>query len=127
MMTEKHNVKAVTASEFEELIQQGHILFVDFWAKWCAPCRQFAPVYERVAGHYDKIIFLSIDIEQESSLAEALQIHSIPHLMVFKSGIAIYSDSGSMPESVLRELAEQATLADVSDIHQQLKEDESDK
>ena len=126
-MTEKNNVNAVTASELEALIQQGHILFVDFWAKWCAPCRQFAPIYERVASHYEKIMFVSIDIEQESQLAEEFQIRSIPHLMVFKSGIAIYSDSGSMPESVLRELVEQAILADVSDIHQELKEDEEDK
>lgn len=117
-MTEQNKVKSITASEFDVLVQQGNILFVDFWAKWCAPCRQFAPVYERAALKYDNIIFASIDIEQEAALAEELNIRSIPHLMVFKAGIAIYSDSGSMPETVLHELAEQAIQIDVSQIHQ---------
>lgn len=115
-------VQALTASALEALITQGEIVFVDFWAKWCAPCRQFAPIFERVAEQYDTIVFASIDVEQEAALAELFQIRSIPHLMVFKSGVAIYSESGTLPESVLHELASQALDVDVSGVLKEIDE-----
>ena len=119
-------VKAVTGAEFESLIQDNEIVFVDFWAEWCAPCKQFAQVYEQVAGLFSNVVFAKINIEHEHEMAESFSIRSIPHLMVFKSGIAIYSEAGSMPESTLKELIEQALSADVSAIRQQIDEgDES--
>lgn len=115
-------VQAITANELYQLIEQPKIIFVDFWAKWCAPCRQFAPVYAKVAAQYQDVLFTSIDIEQEAALAEELQIRSIPHLMVFKNGIAIYSESGSVPESVLHELVAQAKAANVDELRDQKEE-----
>lgn len=109
-------VKAIDGHELEQLLGQDGIFFVDFWASWCAPCRQFSPIYERVSTQYPQITFTSIDIEKETELAEVFQIRSIPHLMVFKSGIAIYSESGAVPESVLHELAKQAIDVDVSEV-----------
>ena len=113
-------VKAVTGDVFEVFIEEHPVVFVDFWATWCAPCKQFASVYERVAASNPNVTFASINIEHESELAEAFNIRSIPHLMVFKQGIAIYSEAGSMPESTLKELVEQALDADVSAIREQL-------
>jgi thioredoxin 1 len=121
-MTSSECVQVITANELDDLLTKPAIVFVDFWATWCAPCRQFAPVYERVAKQYEAITFAAIDIEKEHVLAEEFQIRSIPHLMVFKDGIAIYSESGSVPESVLHELAKQALEVDVSGIRQQLDE-----
>ena len=94
-------VMALDARNFEEIIMEEPIVFVDFWATWCAPCKQFSVVYER-------------------ELSDMFEIRSVPHLMVFKEGIAIYSDSGSVPESVLKELLEQAVSADMSAIKEQL-------
>jgi thioredoxin 1 len=114
-------VRSLTASEFDVVLAEQGIIFVDFGATWCAPCRQFEPVFERVAfKHQQQVMFVSIDIEKQSALAETFQIRSIPHLMVFKQGIAIYSESGSVPESTLNELVQQALDADVSAIRQQL-------
>lgn len=104
------------------LIQLYPILFIDFWAPWCHPCLQFADTYAKVAEQYPSIYFSKINIEQEPSLAELFEIQSVPHLMVFKQGIAIYSDSGTMPFSTLKELADQALLADVSSILKTLSE-----
>ena len=111
---------ALDGSNFEQIIMDEPIVFVDFWATWCAPCTQFSAIYERVAAQYQNILFTTVDIEKAPELGEMLEIRSVPHLMVFKEGIAIYSDSGSVPESVLKELAEQALTADVSAIKAQL-------
>ena len=104
------------------LIQLYPILFIDFWAPWCHPCLQFEEIYAKTAELYPSIVFSKINIEQSPDLAELFEIRSIPHLMVFKQGIAIYSDSGSIPFSTLKELAEQALTADVSKIIAALKE-----
>ncbi|MDX2346640.1 MAG: thioredoxin domain-containing protein [Legionella sp.] len=116
-------VIALDTHNFEQTIMDESIVFVDFWATWCAPCTQFAVIYERVAAAYKNILFAKVDIEKAPELSEMFEIRSIPHLMAFKDGIAIYSDSGSVPESVLKELVEQALTADVSEIKEQLDAD----
>ncbi|CEK10920.1 thioredoxin family protein [Legionella hackeliae] len=109
--------------EFEEFIEKNELVFVDFWAEWCAPCKEFGRVYQLVAEQYPAIKFAKLDIEKEPELSEIFQIRSIPHLMVFKEGIAIYSEAGSMPESVLKDLVEQAIKVDVSEIRAQIEKD----
>ncbi|MDF1677070.1 MAG: thioredoxin family protein [Legionellaceae bacterium] len=118
-------VMALDANNFEQVIAKEPIVFVDFWATWCAPCTQFSAIYERIAKAYPHILFATVDVEKASELSEMFEIRSVPHLMAFKEGIAIYSDSGSVPESVLKELAEQALSADVSAIKAQLDTEDS--
>ena len=111
----------INSAQFETLIADHEIVFIDFWATWCAPCKQFAKIFAEVADLNKDIIFASVNIETESQLAEAFHIRSIPHLIVFKQGIAIYSEAGSMPTSTLKELVQQALVADVTEIKVQLK------
>lgn len=104
------------SQELEVLVAENDIVFVDFWAAWCAPCRQFSAVFERVAEQNPAITFAKINIQNEPELAEKFQIRSIPFLVIFKQGIVIYAEAGSMPESTLTELVGQALTADVSAI-----------
>jgi adenylate kinase len=115
------SVLPIAGKEFEMLLKQHNIVFVDFWAPWCVPCKQFKDTYERVSAHYPEITFASVNIDQESELAQLFELQSIPHLMVFKQGIAIYSESGTMPESALKELVEQALAVDVETIQEKLE------
>lgn len=123
-MKQTDHVVNVTTSQFEEIVDKNQLVFVDFWAEWCAPCKSFAHVYDKIAKINPNIVFAKINIEQEADLAEMFQIRSIPHLMVFKEGIAIYSEAGSMPESTLTELVQQAVTADVSAIREAALKDE---
>lgn len=125
-MNTRANLVALNAADFEKTIDAEQIVVVDFWATWCAPCTQFAKVYERVSEQYSTILFATVDIEHAAELADMFDIRSVPHVMVFKQGIAIYSDSGSLPESSLKELAEQALVADVSAIRKQLDAEEAE-
>jgi len=112
------------SAQFEAMIQENELVFIDFWAEWCAPCKQFSKTYEQVSEQFPSITFTKVNIEEEAELADFFEIRSIPHLMVFKAGIVIYSDAGSMPESALKELAQQAIDADVSEIKAQLEQGE---
>lgn len=116
-------VKEINQSNFESTIHENDIVIIDFWAEWCAPCKQFAHVYEKTAKDFPHVAFTKVNIENESELAETFHIRSIPHLVVFKEGIVIYSEAGSMPESTLKELVQQAIDADMAAIKAQLNED----
>jgi thioredoxin 1 len=116
----------VINSNIESLINENEIVFVDFWADWCAPCKQFAKVYEQVTEQFPNVKFVKVNIEAEKQLADFFEIRSIPHLMVFKEGIVIYSNAGSMPVSTLKELVEQALVVDVSAIRSELQQEDKE-
>ncbi|KTD49487.1 thioredoxin [Legionella rubrilucens] len=117
----------VSGEQLETLVTSEDIVFIDFWAEWCAPCKEFGKVYARVAEQYPAIQFTQINVESVPALAEAFQIRSIPHLIVFKQGIIIYSESGNMPESALKELVEQALAVDMTDIRAKMEEERQSK
>lgn len=115
-MDAQNKIHEINSDNFENYLNKHEIIILDFWANWCAPCKNFSPIFEKVASAYPEITFAKIDIEKEQELAQVFEIRSVPHLMVLKKGIVIYSESGSMPESTLKELALQAISADVSGI-----------
>ena len=107
------SVISIVSDDFEKCIESNEIVFLDFWAPWCAPCAAFSKVYHEVAKSYPKLTFATINIDESPSLADSLEVRSIPYLMVFKQQVAIYAEAGSMPASRLKELAEQAISVEV--------------
>jgi thioredoxin reductase (NADPH)/thioredoxin 1 len=103
----------LTADTFEQTVVQNDIVLVDFWASWCGPCRQFAPVYDSASQEYPEIVFGKVDTEAEQALAGAAQITSIPTLMAFKKGHLVFSQPGALPQEALTQVIDAVVALDV--------------
>jgi thioredoxin len=80
---------------------------VDFYASWCAPCRQLSPLVEELSDYYgEKVDFYKVDVEKESALATFFGVRSIPTLVLFSPGGAMQHFAGAMPKTQLKELVD---------------------
>lgn len=110
----------LTDQTFEAAVAERSILLVDFWAAWCGPCRQFAPVYEQASERHPDVIFAKVDTEAEHKIAAAAQITSIPTLMVFREGVLVFSQPGALPATALDDLIGQVKDLDMEEVHAQV-------
>lgn len=115
----------LTMSTFESTLNENEIVFIDFWADWCGPCKQFAPIYEKLAEKYPKIVFAKVNTEVEQDLAGMFQITSIPTLAILRQGILLFKEAGVIPELQLEQVIEQVKGLDMDDVRRQVAEQEA--
>jgi len=78
----------VTDTNFEETVKKNKLVFVDFWANWCGPCRALAPTIQELAKEYEgKILIGKLDVDENPATAERFQVFSIPTMILFKDGL----------------------------------------
>lgn len=112
----------VTDDTFQETVTQDGIVFVDAWADWCGPCKQFAPTYEKASEKHTDVTFAKLDTEANQQLASALEIQAIPTLMAFRDGILIYQNAGALPPAAFDDLIQQVKGLDMDDVRRQIAE-----
>ncbi|MFF3420610.1 thioredoxin [Streptomyces sp. NPDC002698] len=106
----------LTKENFDQTVTDNEFVLIDFWAEWCGPCRQFAPVYEKAAEANPDLVFAKVDTEAQPELAAAFEIQSIPTLMIVRDQVAIFAQPGALPAAALEDVIGQARKLDMDEV-----------
>lgn len=114
----------ITQENLTQNVESSDILFLDFWADWCGPCKQFAPIYEEASQKHENITFGKVDTEDQQQLAAAAGITSIPTIMGFREGVLVFSQPGALNAQQFEQVIEAVQGLDMAEVHQQVAEAE---
>ncbi|HEY5658478.1 MAG TPA: thioredoxin [Myxococcota bacterium] len=91
----------VTDQTFEaEVVQSDKPTIIDFWAEWCAPCRQIAPIIEQMAATYgDRVKITKMDIDSNPGTPGRFGVRAIPTILAFKDGQVVQQLQGARPKA----------------------------
>lgn len=115
----------ITQENLTQNVENSDILFLDFWADWCGPCKQFGPIFEAASEKHADITFGKVDTEDQRQLAAAAGITSIPTIMGFREGVLVFSQPGALNAQQFDQIIDAVKGLDMAEVHKQVAEAEA--
>ena len=109
-----------------DVLQNSKAVLLDFWAEWCGPCKSFAPTFEASSENHTDVIFAKVNTEEQTELAQACQIRSIPTLMLFREQILLFNQAGALAPSQLEDILGKVKELDMDQVRASLDKEESE-
>ena len=95
---------SITSANYQEVIDSGKPLVIDFWAEWCGPCRMVAPIIDELAAEYEgKVIIGKCDVDENDALAVKFGIRNIPTFIFLKNGEVVDKQVGAGPRNIFED------------------------
>ncbi|MCI9177470.1 MAG: thioredoxin [Clostridia bacterium] len=106
--SEEEKVKIMeieNAEQFEQEVNKGGVIFVDFYAAWCIPCQEMSPIIEEIAKEHKEVKVIKVDVDKNERLAIKYNVMNIPTMIVIKDGKVTKTFIGIVDkENIVREL-----------------------
>lgn len=96
----------ITDNSFSEVVSTNDLVLVDFWADWCGPCKKLSPILDEISNERGLLVG-KLNVDKNPAKMQEYSIHSIPTMVLFKSGQPVKTITGAMPKHLLlKELSE---------------------
>lgn len=89
----------LTEADFNsQVVDSKRLVLVDFWAPWCGPCKQLAPILDAVVEESEGLFLGKVNVDEQPELAKRYQVKGLPTLMLFKDGVVVATHIGLAPK-----------------------------
>lgn len=117
-------IHELTVQNFDETLDQHETVVIDFWAPWCQPCLAFKSIFSRVAEQFPQVCFAGVNVEVEKDLGADFNVRQIPLIMVLRQRVALFSEAGTLTQSALADLVQQALDLDMTALQAEVKHED---
>jgi len=117
----------LTKDNLDSTIEGNQIIFIDFWAEWCGPCKMFKPVFEAASDKYTDVVFCSCNTEEQQEVAAAFSIRSIPTLAVFREKVLVFIQPGALPAAALDEIIAKVKELDMDEVRADIEKQKAEQ